>query len=225
MKAITISITFLIIITKIFGQDTCLKITRLTPYDTVTEADYIHRTIFLVESLKDTVEIERFASSCGCEAPYIAHGIIYPNYPDTVYVASLLLGRPGPYHKSTYLMTKSGCFQTIFTDFYVSNYLPPTNITIERFHKEILDEYSFVESKNDCIYDLLVNNIGTNNLVIKDIKSTNPDIIISSWDRQKQVKTGDSDWLRIFLTKTNASDRLSIEIIYNTNQKLTWNED
>jgi hypothetical protein len=82
-----------------------------------------------------------------------------------------------------------------------------------------------VESKNDCIYDLLVNNIGTNNLVIKDIKSTNPDIIISSWDRQKQVKTGDSDWLRIFLTKTNASDRLSIEIIYNTNQKLTWNED
>ncbi|MPL94474.1 hypothetical protein SDC9_40628 [bioreactor metagenome] len=224
MKAITISITFLIIITKIFGQDTCLKITRLTPYDTVTEADYIHRTVFLIESLKDTVEIERFASSCGCEVPHIAHGIIYPSYPDTIYVESLLLGRPGPYHKSTYLKTKSGCFHSIFTDFYVSNYPPPTNITIERFSKENLHEYSFVENKNDWIYDLLVNNIGMNNLVIKDIRSTNPDIIISSWD-SKQIKTGNSGWLRIYLQKTNTSDRLSIEIIYNANQKLIWSED
>lgn len=225
MKAITISITFLIIITKLFGQDTCLKITRLTPYDTVSEADYIHYTVFLVESIKDTVVIERFASSCGCEVPYIAHGIIYPNYPDTVYVQSLLLGHSGPYHKSTYLILKSGCHQTIFTDFYVSNNLPLTDITIERINIENLGASSNRSNKNDCIYDLLVNNWGPDNLVIKDVISTNPDIIISSWDRQKQIKAGNSGWLRIFLTKTNAIDRLSIEIVYNANQKLKWSEN
>jgi len=120
MKTLTFSTIFLIMISNSFGQDACLKITRLTPRDTVSEAAYMHQTVFLLESMKDTLEIDRIASSCGCEVSTIAHGKIYPNCPDTVYVQSLLVGRAGPYRKATYVRTKCGCHQTIFTDFYVS---------------------------------------------------------------------------------------------------------
>ena len=119
MKTTTIIILLIFNVFISFGQKECIKAKTLNPIDTLYEIERVHETLFLIESISDTIEIKDIRCSCGCEiSNYHFGNKIYPGKPDTVIISTNLNSRIGwNNHSSTILTNK--CYLVINTCFYV----------------------------------------------------------------------------------------------------------
>lgn len=93
----------------------CMKITCLNPTHIVSQRFQKIKSIFLFESLGDTISDFNIRPSCGCEYSIWGKGMkIFPNHPDTVIIISLVRDHIGSWLKQTTVSTNK-CTQLIQT--------------------------------------------------------------------------------------------------------------
>lgn len=101
---------------KVNQQSDWVRITCLSERDSFSTSEQRVETKFLVESLRDTFQIEQLISSCGCEiGEFKRDNLIFPGKPDTIKIHSDISQRPGQWKKYQKMYVSTGKTAVLYT--------------------------------------------------------------------------------------------------------------